>query len=266
MKKNSIIIAVTLQFVWSVCALAGQQVESIPLGIEKVENDQSTHHIAAVAKYRYHPKSSVYIVQGKVRYKNIEGDAYLEMWNVMPDGSRYFSRTLAEVGPMRKISGSSDWRDFELPFNLMDHKPEYVDLEINIVMPGKGSIELASLTVSDAGTVTAGSVGSAALLGAILGGAVGLYGGLLGVVAGLLVPHGKGRQVVAGLFLFGFILGVVLLVLGIIAFTVRLPFGVFFPLAFVGVDLMILLPILYYTAVRKGYAQAELRKMQALDV
>ena len=41
-----------------------------------------------------------YAITGKVAYEGVEGDGYLEMWSVFPDGSRYFSRTLDDAGPL----------------------------------------------------------------------------------------------------------------------------------------------------------------------
>ena len=40
-----------------------------------------------------------YVVAGQVRYQGVEGQGYLEMWTVFPDGQRFFSRTLAAQGP-----------------------------------------------------------------------------------------------------------------------------------------------------------------------
>src|SRR5689334_24000800 len=34
-----------------------------------------------------------YVVSGEVRYQDVEGQGYLEMWTVFPDGQRFFSRT-----------------------------------------------------------------------------------------------------------------------------------------------------------------------------
>jgi hypothetical protein len=39
-----------------------------------------------------------YTVRGDVRYRDVAGDGYLEMWSVFADGSRYFTRTLATEG------------------------------------------------------------------------------------------------------------------------------------------------------------------------
>src|SRR3989304_6186746 len=57
-----------------------------------------------------------YVVRGRVRYRGVSGEGYLEMWNVFGDGGRYFTRTLGDAGPLQKITGSSEWRDFGLDF------------------------------------------------------------------------------------------------------------------------------------------------------
>ena len=115
----------------------------------KVQNDRTELKTVTVKTMTHRPRSSSYVVSGQVQYQGVKGEAYLEMWTVMPDGSRYFSRTLEKSGTMQKIQGTSKWRNFELPFNLMDAKPDSVTLEINVVMPDKGTIEISSVTVSD---------------------------------------------------------------------------------------------------------------------
>ena len=59
----------------------------LPDGVDvfKVENDQSVPKTVRVATIEYKPKSSMYVVRGNVQYRDVEGVAYLEMWNVMPD-------------------------------------------------------------------------------------------------------------------------------------------------------------------------------------
>ena len=135
MKKNNnnatVVLIIALPLLTASFALAdGNAVEipgratPIPLPndvlVFKVENDQSVHKSERIATIEYRPTSSAYVVHGQVQYNDVEGVAYLEMWNVMPDGNRYFSRTLSEYGTMRKIQGTSEWRDFALFFNLMD--------------------------------------------------------------------------------------------------------------------------------------------------
>ena len=254
--------AVVFCSIFAATASASTLEKSVPLDVTVIENEQSESKTVRVASFTHVPTTSTYIVRGKVRYEDVEGIAYLEMWNVFPDESRYFSRTLSAYGSTKHITNTSGFRDFELPFNLMENKPESVTLEINVVMPGRGKIELSGLTISE----TDNNFAITVALGGILGGAVGLYGALLGSVAGILIPLGKGRKYVDGLFLFGFIGGAIMLIFGIAAFVLGQPYGVHFPLTFIGIDLMILLPILYFTAIKKAYEQVELRKMQAMDV
>jgi hypothetical protein len=63
-----------------------------------VENDSSVWKSERVATVEHRPQSSIYVVRGRVQYRDVEGIAYLEMWNVLPDGRRFFSRTLGDYG------------------------------------------------------------------------------------------------------------------------------------------------------------------------
>jgi hypothetical protein len=58
-----------------------------------------------------------YAVTGEVRYDNVAGDGFLEMWSHFGETTAYFSRTLGVAGPMAKLTGTSGWRTFTLPFN-----------------------------------------------------------------------------------------------------------------------------------------------------
>lgn len=84
-------------------------------------------------------------LEGRVRYERVASPGYLELWNSFGDGSRYFSRTLAESGPMARIDGSSDWRMILLPFDATQATSQLVQLELNAVMPGGGVVELQPL-------------------------------------------------------------------------------------------------------------------------
>jgi|GEM_PF-484734 len=250
---------------------------SIPLpnnvDVFKVENDQSAPKTERVATIEYNPSSSAYVVSGEVQYLDVEGTAYLEMWNVMPDGKRYFTRTLAEPHglmvsdmemQMRVISGTSDWRRFALPFYLMELKPESVTLEINIVMPGKGTIEVTGLTVSDYPTFAGGAWFDARttnMLGGIL---LCCYGALFGILCSILVPRGKGKRLLYGMVLFAGIMEIFSLVIGLTAVLYGQPYHVWSPLVLLGVISIAVFCPLFFT-IKKQYAQVELRKMQALD-
>lgn len=239
-----------------------------PLKIFKVENDQPTEKIVTVTSVKHVPKSKIYVVRGRLCYENVEGVAYLEMWNILPDGSRYFSRTLGDFGTMKKISGTSGWREFELPFNLMDAKPESVTLEINVFMPGKGKIQLSGLTVSDLQTSAAsewfnGRTGG--VVGGVLGCLGGLYGALVGCLCGFLVPRGRGKRWVMGLVLLGTVMGAVSLLFGLSALLIGQPYHVWYPFLLTGGIIVCLFPFLFVT-INKEYAKVELRRMQALDL
>ena len=209
----------------------------------------------------------MYVVRGLMRYRDIERHSYLEMWNVMPDGRRYFSRRPVVEGNFFATRRSSDgWQQFELPFNLMGTKPSSVTLEINVIMPpGKGIIELSGLTICDIQTTAWFDQRTGNMLGAWLGVSIGLFGGLFGCLAGFLVPRGKGRRLVMGMFIFAVFIGITLLLVGILALCLGQHFYVWYPFMLCGGITVLVFPGCFM-AIKKQYAQSELRKMQALDV
>ncbi len=87
-----------------------------------------------------------YALRGQVRYENVTGDGYLEMWNTFPGHRNYFSRTLGQIpsDPMAKLSGTSDWRPVLLPFNAAGSGAHPEKLTINIVLPGPGTVYLSA--------------------------------------------------------------------------------------------------------------------------
>lgn len=86
-------------------------------------------------------------IDASIRYEDVEGDAYLEMWTVLADGSRFFTRTLARTGPMAMMTGSSEERLISLPFELGDGGPVPDRLEINLVTAGPGRFWISPLFV-----------------------------------------------------------------------------------------------------------------------
>jgi hypothetical protein len=84
-------------------------------------------------------------IQGRIRYEGVAAPGYLELWNFFGDGSRYFSRTLAESGPMGQIAGRSEWRAVLLPFDATQATAPLVQLELNAVLPGGGTVEIEPL-------------------------------------------------------------------------------------------------------------------------
>jgi hypothetical protein len=203
-----------------------------------------------------------YAIKGQVRYTDVAGQGYLEMWSTLVDGDRYFSRTLAADGAMAALTGSSGWRSFELPFFLQG-APSPERLEINVVLPGEGTVAVGKLSL----VRLEGAVGTgwttdqlAGLLGGVLGATVGTIGALIGwlisrrraralVLRAMTLLAGLGMVFVAAaaaVALSGGWSGItyVLLLTGIVMASV---FGLGLPGA------------------RRAYADAELRRMRAMD-
>ncbi len=234
----------------------------------KIENDQpisKTFHVGTLSQKL---RNAPYAVTGKYRCENVEGKAHFEAWGVHPNGDR----ELLVDGPMTsikppEITGTSSWREFEFHFNLLDAHPESVTLEINIVMPGKGMIELSPLLLSDIGVPSGEwfSNQTGGLLGGILGTLVGIYCGTIGTLCSFLVPRGKGKCLLLGLFRGGIIIGALSLSVGIIALILGQPWHVWYTFVLIGGLMCFLMPT-GLSHIKKEYAQAELRKMQAFDV
>jgi hypothetical protein len=176
-----------------------------------------------------------YAIHGRVACQGVEGDGYLEMWSVFADGSRYFSRTLAERGPMARLRGTSEARAFVLPFFLSPEAPRPVRLELNAVLPGRGTLTLSELALRSGAEATTApgawwSAETAGLLGGGAGSALGVFGALLGTLCSL----GRGRRFVsAGLFALG-AGGLVALAAGGVAVALGQPHEVWYPLVLIG--------------------------------
>lgn len=90
----------------------------------------------------------VYALKGMIRYEGVEADAYLQMNNDFGEKGIYFTKSLAAAGPLAKISGSSDWRPFVLPFyaNQGDHFDGVplipVEVTLALHLPGAGSVSI----------------------------------------------------------------------------------------------------------------------------
>ena len=134
-------------------------------------------------------------MKGRVRYENVSGDGYVEMWNVFANG-RYFTRTIGDQGPMRTITGNSDWRSIVLPFDATRAEAPPERLIINVVLPGRGEVTLVAMTLVELepGEWRSGVNDSAQfdLWGGIAGATFGVFGGLLGWLGGL--GEGEARR------------------------------------------------------------------------
>jgi hypothetical protein len=211
---------------------------------------------------------SAYAIEGTVRCAGIEGEGCLEMLSHFPDGTEYFSRTLATSGPMQHLTGTSDWRPFALPFFLQDSPQRPTRLEVNLTLPGRGTVELGPMRLVQyspgetpgAATGAWWSPSQAGLIGGIAGSVLGLLGGLIGFLAG----RGRGRQLVLGILAGMVIFGFAALAVGVAALLAGQPFQVFYPPLLLGILGAALGGTLRGT-VRRQYERIELQRMRALD-
>jgi hypothetical protein len=141
--------------------------------------------------------------------------------------------------------------------------PPPARLEVNIVLPGSGTVEVSALRLGPLGTETrAGLWGPRG--GGWIGAAVGIVFGTLGALIGWLASKGRARSFVMAACVAASIMGVVLLAVGAIAWIGGQPYDVTYPLLLTGV----LLVTIFGTSIgrlRRMYAAAELRRMRAMD-
>lgn len=179
--------------VWMLSVAGALAAEPVPVplegatdGIWKVEYTEAARKTFPVAEITT-PElgQEQYAVVGEVRHQGVQGKGLLEMWNHFGDRS-FFSRTVEDQGPMKALTGDSDWRSFALPF----HKGEQPDpdkLVINVVLEGQGTVELRNLRlVAGSGWMRELHAGAwwgprtSGIAGAVMGVSAGLLGSLLG--------------------------------------------------------------------------------------
>jgi hypothetical protein len=203
-----------------------------------------------------------YAIWGRVRYQGVEGAGFVEMWSVFPGRGRFFSRTTDTAGPEARIAGTSDWRPFELPFRVQDGVPPS-RLEVNLVLPGKGTVWFDSLQLVAGLTERSGWWSDRT--GGVIGGVGGSLIGLLGAVLGTLTARRRARGLVLGTMRTLSIVGGGLVVAGGVALGLGQPYAVYFPLLLGGTILAVVLESGRRIA-RRAYEDAELRKIRALDL
>jgi hypothetical protein len=181
------------------------------------------------------------------------------MWNLFGDGGHYFTRTLADSGPLQKITGSSDWRDFGLYFDATGASAPPEKLTVGLVLPDAGEVAISNLTLVELDPGM--PLEHAGRWGGIAGGVLGLAGALLGSLAGM----GRARTFVLAGFKALMVAGVVGLALGILAVVRRDPYEVYYPLLLISA-VALAVPAFTLPGVRKRYEELELRRMRALDV
>jgi hypothetical protein len=220
--------------------------------------------------------SAVYELTGEVRYDDVKGDGYLEMWNYfppvkpgLPEGE-YFSRTLGDAGQMGKISGTSDWREFSLPFDRTGASGPPTRLRFNLVLPGRGTFYIGPVKLLELPKAKSASEmiypnewWSAPMTGKLFGWGGGVVG-CLGGLCGWLAAKGKGRAFVIAILAGLTVLGTVLGVGGLLALGLGQPFFVWLPMLFTALLLLAVCPA-HLRHFRRRYEELELRRMAAID-
>ncbi|MEM7697172.1 MAG: hypothetical protein AAF236_02070 [Verrucomicrobiota bacterium] len=211
-------------------------------------------------------KKSRHLLAGEVRYSDVQGDGFLEMWTVYKEGKgetaagRYFSRTLGMVGPMAKITGSSEWRQFMLPFN--GRAGMYPDeLEFNVVLPGGGEVELRGLALYQQGDQSdaAWMLPDDAEIGFTIAAVVSLgFAGLAGGFTWFTIQ----RRLTLGIFLGLFAIGILSALIGLIALALSQPIHVWRGLLLLG-GLCCFLGLIGGAVARMVFTQRELRAIEA---
>lgn len=203
-----------------------------------------------------------YAIKGEVRYEDVAGQGYLEMWSTFTKG-KFFTKTLLQSGPMQSIEGTSDWRLFMLPFDTLRSTERPTKLEINLVLPGQGVVWLKSVTLNQ--FATSGNPWWSERAAGLWGGILGSLFGCIGALIGVLGSKGKARGLVIAMINVMHVCGLISLCLGVVALVDSQPYGVYYPLFLFGV---LCGPVLFAIrrTVKMRYEQIELHKMNARDV
>ena len=208
-----------------------------------------------------------YAVRGRIRYENVAGVGFLEMWSHFGAGEQYFSRTMGTEGPMQMVSGTSGEREFKLPFHTGGQAPAPKKLVLNLVLNGPGVVEIGPLELVPIEPLAGMSGASewwsgqtAGLVGGLGGAMIGIIGGAIGILAGM----GRGKKLVLVLSALITVIGVIALTSGIYAVINQQPYSVYYVLLLLGGQ-MTLGGIACLVLIPYQFRMRELRRMQALD-
>jgi predicted Ser/Thr protein kinase len=156
-QRKAMVEQVIVQYDWQDLAREGRLLGGVPVEVDgrsalRIENTNNAPLQLALYKIENPPITSQrFAVSGEIQYENVEGDGYLEMWSQFEKEPRateglFFSRTLDASGPMGKISGTSSWRAFTLPFRQSRDASPY-RLHVNVVLPGRGVVYIGPPTL-----------------------------------------------------------------------------------------------------------------------
>ncbi|HYU90540.1 MAG TPA: hypothetical protein VE966_08850 [Gemmatimonadales bacterium] len=206
-----------------------------------------------------------YVVAGQVRYQGVEGQGYLEMWTVFPNGERFFTRTLAAQGSLGALHGESNWRRFELPFDMSGASQVPSRLEINLVLSGPGTVWLGPIHLQPwAGQAGTNGGWWSERVGTLVGTMLGSFLGVVGAMIGVLSGRGRARRLVLTLLVGMIAVGGGLALVGAGAALSSQPRHVWYPLLAIG-GAAAVIGLVILPALRRRFAAEELRRIDALD-
>jgi hypothetical protein len=84
---------------------------------------------------------SVITYRFKIKTDALSSAVYPEMWCRIPEKGQFFSRGLD-----RKVRGSNDWKEVEIPFYLQQGQQADL-LHLNLVFEGRGTVRLKDIEV-----------------------------------------------------------------------------------------------------------------------
>jgi hypothetical protein len=165
---------------------------------------------------------------------------------------------------MMKLQGSSGWRPFVLPFDATG-APAPTRLVLNVVLPGRGTVYLGPLELSDE-QASSGVAEPDGRLAGLAGGVAGIAIGLLGALIGILTSLGRARRFVIASATSMVAIGVVAFGAGIVAFATTRTYSSVYPVLLVVGFVSAIVPLTLLPTIRKRYEEIELRAMRAQDV
>lgn len=231
-------------------------------GVVVIDAEPGTHPLTVIRSPQL--TGADILVTVEVSWDGLDPAGYMELWAVLDDGSRFFSRTLDGDGVgLMKSNGNGT---LQLPFFLDGTVP--AALELNVVVPGGGLVEVGGVELIDFG-VSGQSEPDGAWwtpeAAGIVGGVGGAVIGLLGALVGSLASRQRARAFVVGTLKVGAVVGVILLGLGLIALTTGQPYEVWFLLLLTGVIMASVFGGLI-GQVTARYEATELQRIRAHDL
>jgi hypothetical protein len=83
-----------------------------------------------------------YAVVVSARLVDAEQPAVLEMWNHLSNGQVFFSRSMAQIGPMRPLQPDGQWRQVLLPADATGVEATPKSVQLNAHLQSAGQLEI----------------------------------------------------------------------------------------------------------------------------